>query len=289
MKIKPLLATPGRRIRLKDFDTAYTDAFQSQEHAQTKLDGNKERLAKYQDLLYAEHTHALLVILQGMDAAGKDSTVAHVMSGVNPEGCQVFSFKEPSAEELDHDFLWRAYRNLPQRGRIGIFNRSYYEEVLVVRVHPELLQNECLSRFKHADKKFWEHRFESINDLERHLARNGTTILKFFLHVSREEQRKRFLTRLEDSRKNWKFSESDLHERSRWEDYQAAYEDMINHTSTRHAPWYIIPADHKWFEHLAVSEVIVQTLKALNLHYPRLTKEQREQLEEAKQVLLRQG
>jgi PPK2 family polyphosphate:nucleotide phosphotransferase len=288
MKTKPLLATPGKKIRLNDFDTAYTDGFKSHEHAKAKLDHNKERLAKYQDLLYAENTYALLIILQAMDAAGKDSTVKHVMSGVNPQGCEVFSFKVPSAEELEHDFLWRAYRRFPERGRIGIFNRSYYEEVLVVRVHPELLQNERLPGFLHPDKKFWQHRFESINDLERHLVRSGTVILKFFLQLSKEEQRRRFLARLEDPAKNWKFSEADLHERLRWDDYQAAYEDMINHTSTKLAPWYIIPADHKWFEHLAVSEIIVETLKGLNLHYPGITKEQRERLERAKKVLLRQ-
>ncbi len=288
MKIKPLVAPPGKQIRLKDFDTAYKNGFESHEHARAKLDNNKERLAKYQDLLYAENSYSLLIILQGMDAAGKDSTVKHVMSGVNPEGCQVFAFKEPSAEELGHDFIWRAYRNLPRRGTIGIFNRSYYEEVLVVRVHPELLQNERLPKFRSADKKFWKSRFESINDVERHLVRNGTVVLKFFLHVSKEEQRSRFLARLDDSSKNWKFSESDLHERRHWDDYQAAYEEAINHTSTRHAPWYIIPADHKWFAHLAVSEVIVETLKTLNLHYPKLTGVQHEQLDKARQVLLHQ-
>jgi PPK2 family polyphosphate:nucleotide phosphotransferase len=289
MKIKPLVATPGKRIRLKNFDTAYTNGFESHEHAKGKLENNKERLAKYQDLLYAEDTYALLIILQGMDAAGKDSTVKHVMSGVNPEGCQSFNFKQPSKEELDHDFIWRAYRNLPERGRIGIFNRSYYEETLVVRVHPELLLNERLSGFKHPGKKFWQQRFQSINDMERHLVRNGTVILKFFLHLSREEQRKRFLARLEDRAKNWKFSEDDVRERLRWDDYQYAYQEMLNHTSTQHAPWYIIPADHKWFEHLAVSEVIVETLKRLHLHYPTLTKQQRDRLEKAKEVLLRQG
>jgi PPK2 family polyphosphate:nucleotide phosphotransferase len=287
MKIEPLLASPGKRIRLKDFDTAYTDGFKSHEDAQAKLDNNKERLAKYQDLLYAENTWALLIILQAMDAAGKDSTVKHVMSGVNPEGCQSFNFKQPSAEELDHDFIWRAYRNLPERGRIGIFNRSYYEETLIVRVHPELLVNERLPGFKRPDKKFWRRRFESINNVESHLVRNGTVILKFFLHLSRKAQQKRFLERLEDPAKNWKFSEDDLRERLRWDDYQEAYEDMINQTTTRHAPWYIIPADHKWFEHLAISEVIVETLKGLHLHYPKVTKDRQDRLEKARDILLR--
>ncbi len=288
MKIKHLLAYPGKRIQLKDFDTADTAEFESHKHAKAKLDKNKELLAKYQDLLYADNSYSLLIILQAMDAAGKDSTVKHVMSGVNPEGCQAFSFKVPSQEELDHDFIWRAYRSLPERGRIGIFNRSYYEETLVVRVHPELLQNERLPGFKRPGEKFWRHRFESINDVERHLVRNGTVILKFFLHLSREEQRNRFLARLDDPAKNWKFSESDLHERRHWDDYQAAYQDMINHTSTKNAPWYIVPADHKWFEHLVVSEVIVQTLKSLKLNYPRVSQEQRHQLEKAQQLLLRQ-
>ena len=289
MKTKPLLAQPGKPIHLADFDTAYTGEFKSHAHAKGKLEHNKQRLAKYQDLLYAEHSYALLIILQAMDAAGKDSTVKHVMSGVNPEGCEVFSFKQPSAEELDHDFLWRTYRELPQRGRIGIFNRSYYEEVLVVRVHPELLQNERLPRFEKPDKKFWEHRFESINAMEQHLRRNGVVILKFFLHVSQEEQARRFLARIDDSTKNWKFSESDLHEREHWNDYQKCYEDMIQHTSTEHCPWYIIPADHKWFAHLAVSQVIVETLKGLNLRYPAVSRQQQKELDNARKVLLNQG
>jgi PPK2 family polyphosphate:nucleotide phosphotransferase len=287
MKTKSMIATPGERIRLKDFDPAYKDGYASHAHAAASLQANVQRLAKYQDLLYASHTYALLLILQAMDAAGKDSTIKHVMSGVNPEGCDVFSFKTPSEHELSHDFMWRSYRELPLRGKIGIFNRSHYEEVLVVRIHPQLLKNEHLPGFTAPDKKFWQHRFESINDVERHLVRNGTVILKFFLHVSKEEQEKRFLQRLNDPKKNWKFSEADLHERLRFDDYMAAYEDMINHTSTKHAPWYIIPADHKWFTHLAVSNIVVDTLKKMKLKYPKPTAEQRAQIELAKEELQR--
>ena len=286
MKTKPsMIATPGKRFRLKDFDPAYKGDYKSEEHAQTKLKDNKERLAKYQDLLFSDHTYALLMVLQAMDAAGKDGTIKHVMSGVNPAGCEVVSFKPPSAEELGHDFLWRTSRKLPERGRIGIFNRSYYEEVLVVRVHPELIAQEHLPDFKAPNQKFWQHRFESINDVERHLVRNGTVILKFFLNVSKEEQAKRLLARLDDAKKNWKFSEADLHERLLWDDYMQAYEDMINHTSTKHAPWYIIPADHKWFTHLTVSDIIVETLKGLKLKYPSVTADQAAGLAKARAAL----
>jgi PPK2 family polyphosphate:nucleotide phosphotransferase len=288
MKSKAMIATPGKRIRLKDFDPAYKGEYKSQEHAQAQLEENVRRLSKYQDLLFSDHTYALLLIFQGMDAAGKDSTIKHVMSGVNPAGCQVFSFRQPSPQELDHDFLWRTYLDLPERGRIGIFNRSYYEEVLVVRVHPDLLSHEHLPGFKEPTRKFWEQRFESINALERHLVRDGTVILKFFLHVSKEEQKKRLLERLDDPKKNWKFSEADLHERLRWDDYMEVYEDMINHTSTKHAPWYVIPADHKWFTQLMVSDIVGDALKELNLKYPSLTSEQRAQLAKAKKALQKQ-
>ena len=283
-----MLAPPGKRIRLRDFDTADTNEFKSHKHAMAKLERNKQRLAKYQDLLYAEHTYSLLIILQAMDAAGKDSTVKHVMSGVNPEGCEVFSFKRPAGQELDHDFLWRGYRVLPERGHIGIFNRSYYEEVLVVRVHPTLLRAQHLPPSSPPRREFWQHRFESVNEMERHLTRNGTVILKFFLHLSKEEQRKRFLDRLQDHSKNWKFSEADVQERLRWDEYQSYYEELINHTSTPHAPWFIIPADHKWFTHLAVSEVIVETLKGLHLHYPKVSGAQRRQLRKARKALQEQ-
>jgi PPK2 family polyphosphate:nucleotide phosphotransferase len=284
-KTKSMPAPPGKRIRLQDFDPAFTSGYQSHAHAKSRLKANVQRLATYQDLLYSSRTYALLLIFQAMDAAGKDGTIKHVMSGVNPEGCEVFSFKQPSQHELDHDFLWRTYRELPERGHIGIFNRSYYEEVLVVRVHPELLKPERLPGLTRPDKSFWKHRFDSINHVERHLVRNGTVILKFFLHVSKEEQEKRLLERMDDPGKNWKFSEADLHERLRWDDYMAAYEDMINHTSTKHAPWYIIPADHKWFTHLTVSDIVVDTLKGMNLRYPKLTDAQRAQLELAREKL----
>ena len=287
MKNKSMMATPGKRIRLKDFDPAFKGDYKSHAHAQSKLKANVLRLAKYQDLLYSSHTYALLLVFQAMDAAGKDGTIKHVMSGVNPEGCEVFSFKTPSEHELSHDFLWRNYRELPERGRIGIFNRSHYEELLVVRVHHDLLKQEHLPHFTGPSKKFWQHRFESINDVERHLVRNGTVILKFFLHVSKEEQEKRFLERLNDPGKNWKFSEADLHERLRWDDYMAAYEDMINQTSTKHAPWYIIPADHKWFTHLTVSNIVVDTLKKMDLKYPTPTNAQRAQIALAKEALQR--
>ena len=288
MKINPMMAVPGKRICLKDFDPADTGHYKSHAHAQSKLKKNVQRLAKYQDLLYSDHTYSLLLIFQAMDAAGKDGTIKHVMSGVNPEGCEVFSFKQPSPHELDHDFLWRAYREFPERGRIGIFNRSYYEEVLVVRVHPELLTHEHLPGFKGASEQFWQQRFEAINDVERHLVRNGTVILKFFLHVSREEQKNRLLKRLDDPGKNWKFSEADIKERLCWPDYMDAYEKMINHTSTENAPWYIIPADHKWFTRLTVSDIVVETLKGLNLHYPVVSEEQKKGLMRARKELAKQ-
>ena len=288
MKNKAMIATPGKRFRMKDFDPSYTGEYKSQAQAQGKLENNVQRLAKYQDLLNSSHTYALLLIFQAMDAAGKDGTIKHVMSGVNPAGCEVVSFKEPSRQELDRDFLWRTYSELPERGRIGIFNRSYYEEVLVVRVHPELLSQEHLPEFKGPSQKFWEGRFESINDMERHVVRNGTVILKFFLNVSHEEQKKRLLERLEDPKKNWKFSEADLHERLLWDEYMKAYEDMINHTSTPHAPWHIIPADNKWFTHLTVSDIVVDTLKGMKLSYPTLTDEQRARLAKARRALEQQ-
>jgi len=288
MKNKAMIATPGKRFRMKDFDPSYTGEYKSQAQAQGKLENNVQRLAKYQDLLNSSHTYALLLIFQAMDAAGKDGTIKHVMSGVNPAGCEVVSFKEPSRQELDRDFLWRTYSELPERGRIGIFNRSYYEEVLVVRVHPELLSQEHLPEFKGPSQKFWEGRFESINDMERHVVRNGTVILKFFLNVSHEEQKKRLLERLEDPKKNWKFSEADLHERLLWDKYMKAYEDMINHTSTPHAPWHIIPADNKWFTHLTVSDIVVDTLKGMKLSYPTLTDEQRARLAKARRALEQQ-
>lgn len=288
MKHDALIVPPGKKIRLKDFDPADTGKFHSKDEAQEKLESDIVRLAEYQDVLYAEDTHALLIIFQALDAAGKDSTIKHVMSGVNPEGTQVFSFKQPSAEELDHDYLWRYHKCVPERGRIGIFNRSYYEEVLVLRVHPEFLRAEKLPPGT-VKKDIWKQRFEQINDFERYLTRNGVAVLKFFLNVSREEQRKRFLARLNTPEKNWKFSLSDVKERACWNDYQKAFEAVFNHTSTKWAPWYVIPADHKWFTHIAVADIIVSKLKSLNLKYPTVSKEHLQELQAARELLENEG
>lgn len=278
------MVPPDSKIKLKDYDPAYTDGLLDKAAAETKLQEGVAKLATYQDILYAQNTYALLIIFQAMDAAGKDSTLKHVMSGINPQGCQVYSFKSPSAEELDHDYLWRTMRALPERGRIGIFNRSYYEEVLVVRVHPELLELQQLPP-EAKGKKIWENRFEEINNFEKYLVNNGIIVLKFFLNVSKDEQKKRFLARIDEPEKNWKFSVSDAKERGFWDDYMSAYEDVFNHTSTAWAPWHIIPADHKWFTRLVVADIIASKLKSLNLKYPTLTKKHQQELSEAKKVL----
>jgi PPK2 family polyphosphate:nucleotide phosphotransferase len=280
--IESLIVPPGKNIDLrKDYDPGHIGHFMSKEDAEDAIAAGVQRLSLLQDKLYAQNTYALLIIFQAMDAAGKDSTIKHVMSGVNPQGVQVTSFKAPSDEELDHDYLWRNFIVLPRRGDIGIFNRSYYEEVLVVRVHPEFLDRQHLPP-QLRDRGIWTHRFEEINNFEKYLADNGIIVLKFFLYVSKEEQKKRFLQRVEEPDKNWKFSASDILERARFEDYMDAYEDMFNHTSTDHAPWYIIPADHKWFTRLAVVSVIQQTLDRLNLAYPESTPEEKEALLKAK-------
>ena len=250
-----------------------------------------KEMQELQDMLYADNSHAVLLIFQAMDGAGKDSTIKHVMSGINPQGCQVYSFKQPSVEELDHDFLWRTTKCLPERGRIGIFNRSYYEEVLIVKVHPELLLRQNLPEIDGIQKvnnEFWKKRYESINDLEKHMVSNGTAIIKFFLHVSKKEQADRFLKRINEPEKNWKFAISDLEERNYWDDYQNAYESMIRETSTHNAPWYIIPADKKWYMRLAVAEVILQRMKKLDLKYPVLNTSQIADLEKAKGVLYKE-
>jgi len=288
MKHDALIVPPGKKIGLKDFDPADTGKFHSKDDALEKLETDIVRLAEYQDILYAQDTHALLIIFQALDAAGKDSTIKHVMSGVNPQGTQVFSFKQPSAEELDHDYLWRYHKAVPERGRIGIFNRSYYEEVLVLRVHPEFLRAEKLP-LDTMKKDIWKQRFDQINDFERYLTRNGVAILKFFLNVSREEQRKRFLARLNTPEKNWKFSLADVKERACWNDYQKAFEAVFNHTSTKWAPWYVIPADHKWFTHVAVADIIVSKLKSLNLKYPTVSKEHLQELQAARELLESEG
>lgn len=276
----------GKHFRLKDFDPADTGHWKSKEHAEQALMGGIARTAELQDKLYAQDRWALLLIFQAMDAAGKDGAIKHVMSGVNPQGCQVYSFKTPSDLELQHDFLWRTTRDLPERGHIGIFNRSYYEEVLVVRVHPEILKNQKTPPSL-LGKRTWQERFEDICCFERHMARSGTVIRKFFLHVSKKEQKKRFLERLEQPEKNWKFSASDVRERECWDDYQDAYEDMIRNTATEHAPWYVVPADNKWFTRLVISTVIVDTLEALSLSYPKVDDAKRKELEAAKKGLLK--
>jgi len=283
---------PGKSLHLKDHDTGWAQTKELKElgkhtvkqRAQTVLEKNIQNLAEAQQLLYADNRYAILVILQAMDAAGKDGTIKHVMSGVNPQGCQVFSFKQPSAEELDHNFLWRCMKRLPERGRIGIFNRSYYEDVLVVKVHPELL-NPHLPPPRRG-KAFWKTRYQDINAFERHLTRNGTVILKFFLHVSKEEQKQRFLDRLNEAEKNWKFSASDVAERAFWDQYQQAYEEALTATSTRWAPWYVVPADNKWVTRAVVADVVTTTIRSLDLSYPKVTAQQRRALDDARRQLM---
>ena len=287
--LKHLVVEPGSKISLrKDFDPKYTGCFKSKEGALAELKSNIEQMANEQDVLSAGDTYALLLVFQALDAAGKDGTIKHVMSGVNPQGCEVSSFKAPSQEELDHDYLWRSAKRLPQRGRIGIFNRSYYEEVLVVRVHPDLLKKQHLAPLGKNDS-LWKRRFEEINCFEKYLVNNGIVILKFFLNISKSEQKSRFLKRIEEKEKNWKFSAADIRERRYWDDYMEAYEDMFNHTSTDWAPWFIIPADHKWFTRLCVSEIIVAALKSLGLKYPELSDEELAELQKAKEELLNEN
>ena len=283
--IRPFIVPPERKISLaKDYYPAYKADRLKKSKAKGQLKEGIEALAEYQDILYAQNTHAVLIIFQAMDAAGKDSAIKHVMSGINPQGCQVHSFKAPSTEELNHDYLWRCSKALPERGRIGIFNRSYYEEILVTRVHPEILDQRPIS-VSVIDNDIWKRRFEEINNFEKHLVNNGTIILKFFLNVSKEEQKDRFLERIDRPEKNWKFSVNDANERTFWNDYMAVYEDMFNHTSTEYAPWYIIPADHKWFTRLVVAGIIYTQLQELNLKYPKLSEEQYQGLLQAKAIL----
>jgi PPK2 family polyphosphate:nucleotide phosphotransferase len=283
-----LAVEPGKRVRLQRIDPGWTGGFEDEAHARTLLAEGVRKLARQQSLLYAQDTYAILLIFQAMDAAGKDGTIRHVMSGVNPQGCQVYSFKAPSAEERDHTYLWRSMKALPERGRIGIHNRSHYEEVLVVRVHQEILDAQQLPpRLK--GKDIWKRRLREINNFERHLADNGTVVVKFFLHVSKEEQRRRFLERIDEEDKNWKFSLGDVQERARWNDYMRAYEDMLSNTSTRAAPWYIVPADHKWFTRLAVAGIIWQTMAALKLEYPQVTPARKRELEDARRLLAPDG
>lgn len=275
----------GKHFRLKDFDSSDTGHWKSKEHAEEALLHGIARTAELQDMLYAQDNWAVLLIFQAMDAAGKDGAIKHVMSGVNPQGCQVHSFKAPTETELQHDFLWRTTYCLPERGHIGIFNRSYYEEVLVVRVHPDILKSQKTPPSL-VTKKIWDERFEDIRCFEQHMARSGTVIRKFFLNLSKKEQKQRFLARLEEPEKNWKFSAADIHERKYWDDYQDAYEEMIRNTATEEAPWYVVPADNKWFTRLVISTVLVDTLESLDLSYPKVDPAKRKELEAAKKLLL---
>jgi PPK2 family polyphosphate:nucleotide phosphotransferase len=276
---------PGHDVKLRRYDPADTRPFKSEKKAGDRLERGIERLVELQERLYAQDRWAVLLIFQAMDAAGKDSAIKHVMSGLNPQGTQVYSFKRPSDEELDHDYLWRTVKALPERGRIGIFNRSYYEEVLVVRVHPDILERQRLPPSL-VTRRIWKERCEDINAFERYLARNGTLILKFFLHMSKEEQRRRFLKRLDEPSKNWKFSAADLDERMLWDDYMKAYEDALSRTSADHAPWFIVPADHKWFTRLTIAELIVDAIEALSLEFPKPSRAQLTELAKARKRLL---
>jgi len=283
----------GKKVRLEDYEPEWAGdpkvpKDNRKHYAEESLSQDVSELAEAQDRLYAADSWSILIIFQAMDAAGKDGTIKHVMSGINPQGCQVFSFKHPSAEELDHNFLWRYTRALPERGRIGIFNRSYYEDVLIVRVHPELLQTQRIPGLK-INEDFWNDRYTDINTLERHLTRNGTVVLKFFLNISKYEQRKRFIKRLEDPRKHWKFSSADLKERGFWDDYMKAYEQALSATSTKWAPWYIIPADHKWVTRGLVARILASTIDGLDLHYPEVTPEQKAEIEKARRELEAEG
>ena len=285
--VKPYRIARGGKFRLKDIDPEDTGPLEDEDKplAQQALQEGKAALATLQDMLYAQDRWSVLLVFQAMDAAGKDSAIEHVMSGVNPQGCQVYSFKSPSTEELDHDWLWRCWRALPERGRIGIFNRSYYEEVLVVRVHPEFLAAQRLPP-KPSGKALWNDRYRTIRAMERHLARNGTLVLKFFLHVGKAEQKKRFLARIDEPEKNWKFAARDVKERAHWSAYMDAYQSMIRETSTPHAPWYVVPANNKWYTRVIVAAAIVDGLMSLDLHYPKIDRARRAELAASRRTLL---
>jgi PPK2 family polyphosphate:nucleotide phosphotransferase len=284
---EPFCVTKGEKFRLKDWDPADTTGVKNKQHAQNILDAREGLLNHLQEKLYAQDRWAVLVVLQGLDAAGKDGVIKHVMSGVNPQGCEVHAFKSPSNEELDHEYLWRSHKCIPARGKIGIFNRSHYEEVLVVRVHPALLRAEKLPD-EMITKHIWDQRYEDINAFERYLTRNGVVIRKFFLHISMEEQKRRFLERLEDPKKNWKFSMADVTERAFWKDYQEAYEEMIQNTATKHAPWFVVPADNKWFTRLIVASAIIEALDELHLSFPDVDKAKKKELEAVRRSLIAQ-
>lgn len=287
-EIAQYFAVPGKKVSLKNYDTRYRGNLEKEE-GKERLEEIKLKLSAAQETLYAENTRSVLIIFQAMDAAGKDSAIQHVMSGLNPQGCQVYSFKAPNSEEYDHDFLWRHYKALPEKGRVGIHNRSHYENVLVCKVHPEYVLNENIPGYrdiKKMDNAFWEKRYESIRNFEQHLNENGTVIIKIFLYVSKEEQKQRFLDRINDPAKNWKFSSGDIAERKLWKQYMTAYEEAITATSTESAPWYIIPADQKWYARLAISHILAETFKKLNLKFPVLAEEEAKKLDEIKVQLL---
>jgi len=289
IKSKDFCVKEGEQVDLKKWPTLVKPAYKSKKKYKKYLEENVEDLSELQRLHYASNRYAVLLIFQAMDAAGKDGAIRHVMSGVNPQGCQVFSFKHPSATELEHDFLWRTTRSLPERGRIGIFNRSYYEEVLIVRVHPEILRGQGLPDGLLDEKTIWRERYRSIVDLENHLHRNGTCIIKFFLHLSEEEQRKRFLDRIDEPEKNWKFSLADIEERKLWKQYMQAYQDCLSATSTTIAPWYVVPADDKKNARLIISRIILDTFKALEMHYPKTDAKRRQELLSIREELMKQA
>jgi PPK2 family polyphosphate:nucleotide phosphotransferase len=288
-KDRAILARPGKTLLVTDFETDYSAHIDKKSDGVDRLRENVKELIDIQGKLYADNRYAVLLIFQAMDAAGKDGTIKHVMSGLNPQGCEVYSFKTPSINELDHNFMWRTNRCMPQRGRFGIFNRSYYEEVLVVKVHPEYLLPQSLPNIQKIEDvtgQFWENRYQQINNQEQYLVENGTIVLKFFLNVSKKEQKERFLERIENPAKNWKFSSGDVKERKLWDKYMDAYGDMLTHTSTNHAPWYVIPADQKWFMRYAVSNIIINRLKSLDLNYPKLPDAEKSRLNDAKELLM---
>ena len=286
--IDKLLVQPGQIVNLKDYDTAYTGKY-DEEEAEDKLKKNRKKLAEMQETFYAADSHSMLIVLQAMDAAGKDGAIRHVMSGVNPQGCNVQSFKKPNSNELEHDFLWRHYIRLPERGQIGIFNRSHYENVLITKVHPEYIMGERIPGINSVDDitpEFWQNRYEQINNFEKTIHQNGMIILKFFLHLSKEEQKNRFLERIEEEDKNWKFSLDDLKERKYWDQYQVAFEEALTNTSQDYAPWYVIPADNKFFSRIAISDIIIHTLKSYDVSVPELTPEDKKRIQDAKESLL---
>lgn len=285
MNIEKFLVPENSKLKLSDHDTDFTADYTDKKQAEKDLEQNVKKLSDLQEILWADNRHALLIIFQAMDAAGKDGAVKHVMSGLNPQGVDVSSFKQPSAEELDHDYLWRTMKRLPERGRIGIFNRSYYEDVLIVRVHPEILQSSQMPEKIISNPNIWKQRFEQIRNFEDYLANNGIHTLKFFLNVSKKEQKERFLSRIDEPEKNWKFSASDAKERKFWDEYMHAYSDAMENTSTKNAPWYIVPADKKWFTRLAISEIIIKKLESLNLKFPQVSEAHLQSLQEAKAML----